>query len=130
MSARFSFGRRSTNTSTSTAASGSSMASSARSFVKGRTMSWRDREQRKRESVLVEDFYLMYELDWSALRDWLQARFPGLDFREEYVRGVSAVLQLPLTPKLRIVLAILTSSTSRESSPRLVWIACSPVADP
>lgn len=84
MSARFSFGRRSTNTSTSTAASGSSMASSARSFVKGRTMSWRDREQRKRESVLVEDFYLMYELDWSALRDWLQARFPGLDFREEY----------------------------------------------
>jgi hypothetical protein len=127
MSARFSFGRQPTDASTSTAASGSSVTSSTHPFVKGRAMSWRDKKQRIKESSLVEEYYSMYELDWAVLREWLQTKYPGIDFKEAYVRDPAptrydaAILGgLALTPRCRTALVTITSSRSRKSSARLV----------
>jgi hypothetical protein len=47
-------------------------------------MTWRDKEKKKKEPPLVEDFYSTYELDWDALRGWLAAKFPDLEFGEQY----------------------------------------------
>jgi hypothetical protein len=82
MTSRFSFGRSGTESSTSTSASGSSAWS--RPSIRGRALTWRDKEKKKKELPLVDDFYSTYELDWDELRAWLAARFPELEFGEQY----------------------------------------------
>jgi len=82
MTSRFSFSRSGTETSTSTSGSGSSTWS--RPSIKGRAMTWRDKEKKKQELSLVEDFYSVYELDWDKLRGWLAETFPELEFGEQY----------------------------------------------
>ena len=47
-------------------------------------MTWRDKEKKKQELSLVEDFYSVYELDWDRLRAWLAETFPELEFGEQY----------------------------------------------
>lgn len=83
MSSRYSFGRRSGTESTTS--SSSSWGSIARPSIRGRALTWREKERRKKEPVLVEDFYSTYELDWDALRAWLAVTFPDTEFGEQYV---------------------------------------------
>lgn len=82
MSSRFSFSRSGTESSTGTSASGSSAWS--RPSIIGRAMTWKEKEKKRKELSLVEDFYSTYELDWDLLRAWLAARFPELEFGEQY----------------------------------------------
>lgn len=82
MSSRFSFNRSGTESSTGTSSSGSSAWS--RPSIIGRAMTWKEKEKKRKELSLVEEFYSTYELDWDLLRAWLAARFPELEFGEQY----------------------------------------------